>query len=65
MDARSFRLNFEINALVFNRMVALELESLFESDTASCRKLTKELYAQRNWTIKFREGVSRLLSPIL
>ncbi|WP_328822946.1 cardiolipin synthase [Planococcus soli] len=65
LDARSFRLNFEINALVFNRMVALELESLFESDTASCRKLTKELYAQRNWTIKFREGVSRLLSPIL
>lgn len=65
LDARSFRLNFEINALVFNRGVALELESLFESDTANCRKLTKELYAKRNWTIKFREGFSRLLSPIL
>lgn len=65
LDARSFRLNFEINALVFNRRVALELESLFESDAASCRKLTKELYAERNWTIKLREGIARLLSPIL
>lgn len=65
LDARSFHLNFEINALVFNRRVALELESLFESDTADCRKLTKELYAKRNWTIKFREGFARLLSPIL
>lgn len=65
LDARSFRLNFEINALVFNRRVALELESLFESDTADCRKLTKEFYAERNWTIKLREGFARLLSPIL
>ncbi|WP_422124506.1 cardiolipin synthase [Planococcus sp. X10-3] len=65
LDARSFRLNFEINALVFNRRVALELESLFESDAAQCRKLTKELYAERNWTVKLREGFARLLSPIL
>ena len=65
LDARSFRLNFEINALVFNRRVAHELESLFESDATSCRKLTKELYAERNWTIKLREGIARLLSPIL
>lgn len=65
LDARSFRLNFEINTLVFNRRIALELESLFESDTADCRKLTKELYAQRDWTIKLREGFARLLSPIL
>ncbi|RLJ86984.1 cardiolipin synthase [Planococcus citreus] len=65
LDARSFRLNFEINTLVFNRRIALELESLFESDMADCRKLTKELYAQRDWTIKLREGFARLLSPIL
>lgn len=65
LDARSFRLNFEINALALNPRIALELQSLFESDAADCRKLTKELYAKRDWTIKFREGLSRLLSPIL
>ena len=38
LDARSFRLNFEVNALIFDERVALELVSLFETDTAVCRK---------------------------
>ncbi|HSJ39131.1 MAG TPA: cardiolipin synthase, partial [Planococcus sp. (in: firmicutes)] len=65
LDARSFLLNFEVNALVYNRRIALELQSLYESDIADCRKLTKEIYEKRNWTVKLREGFSRLLSPIL
>ncbi|TVP86419.1 MAG: cardiolipin synthase [Alkalicoccus sp.] len=65
LDARSFRLNFEINALIYNERTALELESHFETDTAGSRVFTKEMYAERKWTEKFKEGISSLLSPIL
>jgi cardiolipin synthase A/B len=65
LDARSFRLNFEINALIYNERTALELESHFETDTAGSRLFTKEMYAERKWTEKFKEGISSLLSPIL
>ncbi|RKD71306.1 cardiolipin synthase [Sinobaca qinghaiensis] len=65
LDARSFRLNFEVNAIVYNNKLALELESLFETDAAQCRMLTKDIYNRRAWHIKAREGFARLLSPIL
>jgi cardiolipin synthase A/B len=65
LDARSFKLNFEINALIYNERIALELESLFETDSAESHLFTKEMYAERKWTEKFKEGVSSLLSPIL
>lgn len=65
LDARSFRLNFEVNAVIYDERVALELVSLFESDTAVCRKYTAEDYESRKWTVRMREGMSRLLSPIL
>ncbi|MFN4215102.1 cardiolipin synthase [Exiguobacterium sp.] len=65
LDARSFRLNFEVNALIYDQAVALQLASLFESDIAVSRRYTVEDYAERKWTVRMREGVSRLLSPIL
>ncbi|SDO11693.1 cardiolipin synthase [Alkalicoccus daliensis] len=65
LDARSFRLNFEINALAYDKKIAAELGRLFEQDAACCRRLTKEEYEKRGWTVKVREGVSSLLSPIL
>lgn len=65
LDARSFRLNFEVNALIYDERVALELVSLFETDTAVSRNYTVEDYESRKWTVRAREGVSRLLSPIL
>lgn len=65
LDARSFRLNFEVNAVIYDERVALELVSLFETDTAVSRTYTMEDYEKRKWTVRAREGVSRLLSPIL
>ncbi|NJP36913.1 cardiolipin synthase [Alkalicoccus luteus] len=65
LDARSFRLNFEINALVFDTHTAMTLEELFESDKQRCRVLTKKEYDRRSAGVKIKEGVSGLLSPIL
>ncbi|WP_066193516.1 cardiolipin synthase [Gracilibacillus timonensis] len=65
IDSRSFRLNFEVNAVIYDEEEACQLYRLFEKDTEHCSVLTKERYHQRSLWIKFKEGVSRLLSPIL
>ncbi|EPQ9591607.1 cardiolipin synthase [Staphylococcus pseudintermedius] len=65
MDNRSFTLNFEVNAFVYNEKLAREVRESFEEDLKVCSELTKERYAQRSLWIKFKESVSQLLSPIL
>ncbi len=65
IDARSFRLNFEMNSVVYDPHVASELAQLFEEDCLVCERLTAEKYAERSRMIKFKESISRLLSPIL
>ncbi len=64
-DVRSFKLNFEANALIYNSEVAYDLQTAFLNDIDLCYELTRELYLERRWTIKFKESVSRLLSPLL
>ncbi|WP_251136878.1 cardiolipin synthase [Exiguobacterium sp. s193] len=65
IDARSFRLNFEMNSIVYDMETARELEQLFLTDCEASELLTAEKYAGRSRMIKFKESISRLLSPIL
>lgn len=64
-DIRSFRLNFEVNAFLYDEEEVYKLESIFESDMASCDELTPERYARRSLLVKFKESISRLLSDLL
>ena len=65
MDVRSFKLNFESNAFIYDEAVTIELEEAFMRDIAFCRQLTLEMYLNRpKWT-KIKESLSRLLSPLL
>lgn len=65
IDVRSFSLNFEINAIVFDEAFAIKCRKAFEEDQYESFEMTKERYAQRPLWTKVREAVSRLLSPIL
>ena len=65
IDVRSFSLNFEVNALIYDRLLAHRLAEIFERDIMDCSELTLELYKNRSNYTKFRESMSRLLSPIL
>ena len=64
MDNRSFTLNFEVNAFIYDEDISLNLKA-FIKDMKVSYELTKELYNQRSTWIKFKEGISQLLSPIL
>jgi cardiolipin synthase len=65
MDVRSFKLNFEINAFIYDRERAEYHDQIFAEDLENSKEITREVYEKRGWTMKLRESVSRLLSPIL
>lgn len=64
-DMRSFKLNFEINAFIYDKSFAKQLSEAFEDDLNFCEELTLEIYENRPLKIKFKESISRLFSPIL
>jgi cardiolipin synthase len=65
IDVRSFKLNFEVNAFIYDTEIAQKLDEFFQNDIALSRELSLESYHQRPRLIRFKESISRLLSPIL
>ncbi len=65
MDIRSFALNFEVNAIVYDKCKAHEMKELFVSDLKYCKQITRDDYAARGLCIRIKEQISRLLSPLL
>ena len=65
MDIRSFKLNFEVNAFIFDDRIARDGEIQFMTDMKYSEEITKEIYDNRSLSIKIKESLVRLLSPIL
>ncbi|CDQ18719.1 cardiolipin synthase [Halobacillus karajensis] len=65
IDVRSFRLNFEVNAFVYHPEVGQSLSDRFHEDIVESTELTYKLYQARSKWVRFKEAISRLLSPIL
>lgn len=65
MDIRSFELNFEVNATIYDEDSTEMLEEIFLEDLTRCREVTKEVYEARSLWVRIREQGSRLLSPLL
>lgn len=65
IDVRSFRLNFEVNAFIYDVDFAETLVEVFKQDIRQSTQMTKQLYEKRSFIIRFKESISRLLSPIL
>ncbi|HDB5099007.1 TPA: cardiolipin synthase, partial [Staphylococcus aureus] len=53
------------NAFIYDQQIAKKLKQAFIDDLAVSSELTKARYAKRSLWIKFKEGISQLLSPIL
>jgi cardiolipin synthase len=64
-DVRSFYLNFEVNAFIFDEEEAVRQRRTFEEDIKSSTLLTKEKYEARSNWIKLKEVFANLISPIL
>ncbi|WP_407272948.1 cardiolipin synthase [Radiobacillus sp. PE A8.2] len=65
IDVRSFRLNFEVNAFIYDQEIAEKLVQAYKQDIMNSSELTLKLYKKRSKWIRFKESISKLLSPIL
>lgn len=65
MDIRSFALNFEVNAVIYNERMARKMREIFEEDLKVSKQVTKNVYMSRSLLIRFKEQVCRPLSPLL
>ncbi|MGO0060124.1 cardiolipin synthase [Brevibacillus fluminis] len=65
LDIRSFKLNFEINAFVYDTETACKLVHIFNEDLKECSEETLAEYIRRSRFARFKESIARLVSPIL
>ena len=64
-NIRSFSLNYEGNAVIYDQAQAEELEQAFLKDLEVCKEWTIEEYMSRPLWQRFRDSLSRLASPLL
>ena len=64
-DNRSFRLNFEITALIGDGKFASQVEQMFNDGFASSRQMQADDYVSKPLWFKFAVRVCRLMSPVL
>ncbi|MDN6045898.1 MAG: phospholipase D-like domain-containing protein, partial [Lactiplantibacillus plantarum] len=65
LDFRSFKLNFEVNAFLYDADLAQELERIFLEDQKISSLITVQDFKNQSFWLKFKQTFSRLLSPIL
>lgn len=65
LDYRSFNINFEVNALVYDKAFSKQLTELFNEDLKDCDKIYYQNWKNRSKFIKFKESMARLVAPLL
>ncbi|MBD2863960.1 MULTISPECIES: cardiolipin synthase [Paenibacillus] len=65
IDLRSFKLNFEVNAFLYDTATATALQDIFLEDQRNSTELTEKKYLERPLFKRFLESCARLLSPLL
>lgn len=65
MDLRSFKLNFEVNAFIYDKQIIEDIKEDFMNDLKDSEELDKNKFEDRKMTTKIKESISRLFSPIL
>jgi cardiolipin synthase len=64
-DARSLRLNFELNVECYGREFAQQMEKLIQKKLSGAREITLAQVDARIFLAKLRDAIARLFSPYL
>src|SRR5690554_5789429 len=65
MDYRSFDLNFEVNAIVYDEEIATQLRNDFLVDISHAALIDPEMWFARPFVKQLMEKTARLVSPLL
>jgi cardiolipin synthase len=63
-DNRSFRLNFEITAVIADEAFASEVEKMLEADFGQSRLMDPGEYDRKPWWFRFAVHLARLTAPV-
>ena len=64
IDIRSFTLNYEINAFIYNNDFAIKCRDTFLNDIKDCTIFNMEIYSKRGLWKKIYESIWRFIAPI-
>lgn len=65
LDYRSLQLCFEANVVIYDYDISQKLRNDFMKDLKLSRPLTLERYEERSKLVRFKEGLARLIAPML
>ncbi len=65
LDYRSFSINFEVNALLYSRIIAAEMKGIFLEDLNECVEVEAGRWKDRGLQRKLQESFNRLWAPLL
>jgi cardiolipin synthase A/B len=65
LDIRSFSINYELNAVIYDARLAQALEAAFERDLEDCYPFEPAEYRRSPVLKRLRDSTARLLSPLL
>ena len=65
LDFRSFDHNFEVNAFMYDKELAIKMKNIFIADQQQCRRIPWSYWRRRPVASKVKESIVRLLSPVL
>ena len=65
MDYRSFELNFEVNAIIYDATFGSKLRKVFYQDCKHAEQIDKKLWLSRPGYKQLPEKLARLFSPVL
>ena len=65
VDCRSFSLNFEINAFIYDTGFAAQCEDIFMHDIGNCIELDEDWFADRSPLTRAAYSVTRLFAPLM
>ena len=64
IDMRSFDMNFEVTALIYDEEFAAIMEKLFIDDLVNSKELLPELWEDRSKWQKYKESLFRIFGPL-
>lgn len=65
MDYRSFDINFEINAMVYDEDITTQLREDFKNDLEECDEVKLDRWEKRRLRRRLSESLARLVAPLL
>jgi cardiolipin synthase len=64
-DIRSFYINYEASALVYDKELTASLNKIYEEDLSNCDKLDYKKWKNRPITSRLLDSICRLITPLL